>query len=150
MRNIHTHTEFCLKYYLPDFSLDSHILSLFIQYSLDTGCKMSSVRNMLSSIRTIAIIMDFPVMQRKFPEVSLTLRGIAKLLKCAIKRTFPITPSIMLSIHDNFNLAFSTHNIICALFLIVYFFLMLRKSILKPSCRKEVNFPIYERLCLRL
>ena len=68
------YTEFCKVHNLCHIPLDSHSLTLFIQFYSDTGYKTSSIiKNLLSSISTIARIMVFPVMERQFPEVSLTL-----------------------------------------------------------------------------
>ena len=124
---------FCKHYNIRPLPITEQIVC---DYAVFLSCSLTSynsVRNYLSSLRHFQLMNDFPVDWEDSYNLSLTLRGLKRILGDSSERKEPITPEMLASaframdFNDNENVAY------WALF-VLGFFSLLRRSNLVPLC----------------
>jgi integrase len=92
---------------------------------------VESIRNYLSGVKLLHLFTGHSYPDFGAFELTLALRGLRRLLSHTPKQALPMTPDILLKIHQNLDLAKPVHSTYWCAFLFA-FYLMLRKSNLVP------------------
>lgn len=126
---------------MDPFPADSRTLALYAQLLSRSFKSTDSIKNYLSGTKTLHAILGFSVKAFRSVELSLTLRGLARLKPHLPHRALPITISILLQIKPWLQLSNPTHATFWALFTTA-FFTMSRKSnlVYTPSSKTPLNF----------
>ena len=122
-----SYLRFAKKYKIKQWPISEHTLCLYAQYLSYTFHSPKAVRNYLSGIRTLHILLKTQPPNLKDIEVRLTLRGLERLMKHEVKQAQPLTPEILQDILPYLDLSKRTDLAFWGV-LIVGFFAMLRKS----------------------
>ena len=131
-------SRFCRKYHIKEWPIDDHVLALYAQYLGYTFHSPKSIRNYLSGIRTLHVLLKQKPPNLKSVEVRLTLRGLERLLKHEPKQAQPLTPEILLDMLPYLDLTKRADLSFWGV-LIVGFFAMLRKSNLVPDSKNSFD-----------
>ncbi len=127
-----TYLSFCLYFNLPWLPSSAQTLSLFGQFLSTTFKAPSSIQNYISGVKTLHVLLDMSMECFTAIELKLALRGIARLKPNCPKQASPITPAILLAIHQVLDFQQVEHVVFWSLFLFA-FFTFARKSNLVVS-----------------
>ena len=98
---------------------------------------VSSIKNYLSGMKTLHILLDIEYPQNNMTQLDLLLRGISHCKQHVVKKAMPITPNILMDMYrylnfsDSFDLVFWT---LCFLM----FFLIARKIEYDPHFSQQI------------
>lgn len=118
---------FCLFYQQKQLPASSHTISLYAQLLSRSFKSVKSIRNYISAVKTLHILLDMPIKSFESMQVTMTLNGLARLHPRVPKRAHPITPEILYKFYGILDLKDPVQATFWALF-IVAFFSMSRKS----------------------
>ena len=128
---------FCFYFDYVHLPASTLTIQLYAQFLSRTFKSVDSIRNYISGIRTLHVILGYSIDHINFYLVNLSLRGLSRLHPRAVKRAEPITLSILHSLHDSIDFSSSDNVVYWCLFLFS-FFLMARKSNLVPTTKNDV------------
>lgn len=128
----HKFLKFCQTHGLDAWPTSVHMLCLYAQYLSTHFRSVQSILNYLNGVRLLHLFAGVAPPNFNDFKLKLTLKGIKRTKKHAIKQAEPITPKILLDMRSMMNLSNPLHVVLWALFL-VGFYLMLRKSNLVPD-----------------
>ncbi len=133
-----TFLSFCLFFNLSWLPAFSDTVCLYAQFLSESFSSISSVRNYISGVKLLHILTDTSILPFQTTELKLTLKGMARLNPHCPKQASPITPHILLTIHQILDLKNNTHIVFWSLFLLVFFTFarksnLVAESKLKPS-----------------
>lgn len=131
---------FCTYFRLGFLPVSTLTLQLYAQFLGRTFKSTESIRNYISGIRILHLLMGFNIDQINTFLVNLTIKGISKLKLHMVKRAEPITPDILRQIFLVMNVSNKDDTTFWCLFLFA-FFLMARKSNLVPTSSKDLLNP---------
>lgn len=153
-KNLRTQLEsyfiFCLYFELPSIPSSVEILVLYAQFLSRSFKSVESVKNYLSAVKLLHLLLDLDHSQFESHHIKLVLKGLSRINKHTPNQALPITPQILLDIHKKLDLTCHHDTTIWCLFLHA-FFLMFRKSNLVPDsiakfdsckqlCRKNITY----------
>ncbi len=119
--------SFCAHFKFQWLPATSNMLCLYAQFLCRSFKAPSSIKNYISGIKTLHILMELPVTAFQSHEIKLALRGISRLKPHCPKKAYPVTPQILHQIHGVFDFNNPAHTVFWSLFLLA-FFTMSRKS----------------------
>ena len=129
-RNLHSQWKsflhFCCTYRLVPLPASPHTVASYASY---LACKTSSfqyILNHLNAVRLLHLYNGFSADALDSFVVSLTKRGLKRLLGTATRQKHPITPAILHQFHQQLSLELPSHTAVWALFCTAFSFL--RKS----------------------
>ena len=132
---------FCVYFHINPLPATLNIICGYVQF-LSRSMQPPSIRNYLSGVKLLHIFLGYEYAFTDHFHLRLTLRGIERILSHVPRRAKPITPAILLAIHDlspNFS---SLQRTVFACALILFFTLARTGSILPASN----NTPIHKFL----
>lgn len=129
---------FCEAFNFEAFPTSTDILCLYAQFLSRTLKSPDSIRNYISGVKTLHVILDLDYTQIKNYQINLAVRGISRALHHCPRQAEPITPQILLEIHHELDLEDQKHATFWCLFLFA-FFLMARKSNLVPDSHAKFD-----------
>ncbi|CAG2226049.1 unnamed protein product [Mytilus edulis] len=109
-----------------------HVLTLYAQFLSRSFKSVDSIKNYLSSVRYLHLLLDLEYPQFEAFHLRLVLRGLCRIKAHCQKQALPITPHILLQIYKKLDMNSAYDATIWCLFLHA-FFLMFRKSNLVPD-----------------
>ena len=95
---------FCCIYEIYVGPVTVHVLCLIAQFLAYNLRSPDSIVNYLMGVRTLHLLTNFPPPDMKDFEVKITVRGLRRTLKHAVKQASPITPLILAQIHAVLNM----------------------------------------------
>lgn len=125
---------FCNYFSLVSLPATTNTLQLFAQFLSRTFKSTDSIKNYISGVKSMHILLGYSVEHINQFILNLSLKGIAKLNPYCLKRAHPITPQILLKIAELMNFENKTDLVYWCLFLFAFFFLA-RKSNLVPTSK---------------
>ncbi|XP_021350861.1 uncharacterized protein LOC110460989 [Mizuhopecten yessoensis] len=138
LRNLHTQWKayflFCEVFNFQSLPTDTNIVCLFIQFLSRSMRSTDSIRNYVSGVKTLHLLSDIPFVVRQY-EVSLALRGIARLHPHLPLRAAPMTPLILLDIYRVLDMESPAHTSFWCLFLFAFFLLVRKSNLVSDSVR---------------
>lgn len=123
---------FCNFFQLKAIPADLETICLFIQFLSRSLKSVSSIKNYISGVRTLHLLLQFPFPHLEEFSLKLLFRGIARCNPHTVKQAQPITPEILFEIRKHLDLSNCNDATFWCLFLFA-FFLMARKSNLVPD-----------------
>ena len=133
---------FCVYFGLSYLPTTTEVLSLYSQFLSRSLKSVQSIKNYLSGVKTMNLILGYSIEHINSFIINLGLKGIARLHPYCIKQAEPITTNILLQIFDILDMTKSENIVYWCLFLFA-FYLFARKSNLVPTSKqdlKEKNF----------
>ena len=124
--------KFCLHYGLQWLPLESEVISLYAQFIARSVKSPDTVKNYISSVKVMYIILNQPVQGFSSFELRLALKGIARSKRHRVKQAAPITPQLLAQFTQHLDLQHPVDATYWSLFLTA-FFAMARKSNLVPE-----------------
>ena len=129
---------FCNIYSIYVWPVTAHVLCLFAQFLSYNLKSPDSIVNYLAGVRTLHLLTNAkPPLLSDF-EVQITVRGLRKRLKHAVKQAPPMTPLLMAQIHALLNFKKKADIVFWAI-ITMGFFMMLRASNLVPKTAKKFS-----------
>lgn len=149
---------FCIYFELMPVPATVHVLTLYAQFLSRSFKSVDSIKNYLSSVRYLHLLLDLEYPQFEAFHLRLVLRGLCRIKAHCLKQALPITPHILLQIYKKLDMNSAYDATIWCLFLHA-FFLMFRKSNLVPDsistfdhnkqlCRDSIIFDCKRKLLL--
>ena len=129
---------FCIFFGLQKLPSTSNTLSLFAQFLSRSFKAVQSINNYISGVKTMHLLLGYPVDKINNFIVNLTITGIARQNPHYIKQALPITPDILLKMVKYLDLSLISDRVYWCLFLFA-FFLFARKSNLVPNIKKDIK-----------
>ncbi|CAG2228810.1 unnamed protein product [Mytilus edulis] len=123
---------FCIYFELMPVPATVHVLTLYAQFLSRSFKSVDSIKNYLSSVRYLHLLLDLEYPQFEAFHLRLVLRGLCRIKAHCQKQALPITPHILLQIYKKLDMNSAYDATIWCLFLHA-FFLMFRKSNLVPD-----------------
>ena len=117
---------------------DLETIGLFIQFLSRSFKSVSAIKNYVSGVRTLHLLLQYPFPHLDEFSIKLLFRGISRQHPHKVKQAHPITPEILLDIRKLLDLSSGNDATIWCLFLFA-FFLMARKSNLVPDSISSFN-----------
>ena len=139
-----SYVMFCMYFDLTIVPADKDILGLYIQFLARSFKSVDAIRNYLSGIKLMHMLLDVSCPSFSALDIKLALRGLDRLKQHSPKRALPITPELLMQIRmqlDMFNHVHVTFWSLC----LIAFFCMARKSNLVPQSAK--SFDVTKQLC---
>lgn len=127
---------FCLYFGLQYLPSNTETLSLYVQFLCRTFKSTQSIKNYISGIKTMHLLLGFSTDNINDFLINLSLRGMARLHPYCIKQAQAITPSILLQFAEVLDFTNPEDIVFWCLFLFA-FFLFARKSNLVPTTQKD-------------
>lgn len=140
-----TYLIFCYYFELEALPSSVQVLSYFAQF-LSRSITIASVRNYFNGVKVLHLLLELPTIVFDSFQLSLLLKGLAKLNPHTSLSKLPITPSLLLAIHSHLDLTTPLHSTLWCAYLLA-FFLFARKSNMVPPSRKK--FEPSKHLCRR-
>lgn len=146
--NLHTQWKsfliFCIYFNFQPTPVSVQTLCLYAQFLARSFKAVSSIRNYISGVKMLHILVDIPCPSFGSTELNLALRGMTRRKQHTPHQALPITPIILSQIFGLLDMTQACHTVFWALFLIA-FYTMARKSNLVPT---TVNtFDSKKQLC---
>ena len=129
---------FCIFFGLQKLPSSSNTLSLFAQFLSRSFKAVQSIKNYISGVKTMHLLLGYPVAEINNFIVNLTITGIARQNPHCIKQALPITPDILLKMVKYLDFSLVSDRVYWCLFLFA-FFLFARKSNLVPNIKKDIK-----------
>lgn len=135
---------FCFFFKFEHIPTTAEVLCLYAQFLSRSFKSVSSIRNYLSGIRTLHLLLDLPYAGDNNMELKLTLKGLTRLKKHCVRQAAPLSPQILARIHSGLDFSV-TYNVVLWALLLLGFFTLSRKSNL--VCTTKSNFDGSKQLC---
>ena len=129
---------FCVYFGLSCLPTSTENLSLYSQFLSRTLKSAQSIRNYISGVKTMNLILGYSIEHMNTFIINLGLKGIAREHPYCIKQAEPITPTILMEIYTAFDMTKSENIVYWCLFLFA-FYLFARKSNLVPTVKKDLK-----------
>lgn len=133
-----TFLMFCIYFKLTFLPVNTETLSLYVQFLARSFKSTQSIKNYVSGVKTMHHLLGYSTDQINGFLINLGLKGIARTQPHMVKQAAPITPEILLKMHQCMDMRKSTDVVIWCLFLFA-FFLFARKSNLVPTTLNDVK-----------
>ena len=117
-------------------------LSLYTQFLSRTFRSVQSIKNYISGIKTMHMLLGYSTDSINDFMINLGLRGIARLQPHCVKQAEAITPAILLSIYSVLDMA-DKHDVVYWCLFLFAFFLFARKSNLVPTTNKDLQNKLF-------
>ena len=135
-RNLKTHINayvcFCTKYKLDPFPADTLQLCRYVAYLTDTHDSTDSIKNYVSGVCTLHMLMGFEAPAISEYLYQLTIKGIRCNKALVVWQAEPVTPEILVQCVRNVN-AQEGKELTTWLAILVGFYVMVHKSNLVPT-----------------
>lgn len=136
VKNLHTQWKsflmFCIYFDVTPVPASVETLCLYVQFLGRTFKSVSAIRNYISGVKLMHMLVDAQCPQFTAVELKLALRGVERLKQHRVKQAAPVTPEILLDLFQVLDLSEDQHLVFWCLSLIA-FFTMARKSNLVPT-----------------
>lgn len=132
---------FCNYFSLRAVPASAEVLSLFCQF-LSRSLTPESLRNYLSGVKLLHIILGAPVSPFLAYEVKVTLRGIERLARHVPVRAPPVTPDLLMAIAKNCDIS-NVRDVVLLCAFSFTFFLFARVSNIVPASIKNFNASVH-------
>ena len=129
---------FCMYFEFVSLPAGADTLCLYAQFLSRTFKSVDSIRNYISAVKTLHLLMDLPCPEFGKLELKLALRGLSRLKPHLTRQATPMTPKILEAIGNILVLSNPVHSTFWALFLIA-FFTFSRKSNLVVTGNNTFN-----------
>lgn len=133
-----SYLSFCLYFGLAYLPADTNILCLYAQFLSRTFKATQSIKNYISSIKTMHYILGYTTENINNFLLTLSIKGIARLKPHCIQQALPITPRMLVHMSSFMDLSDPTDAVFWCLFLFA-FYLFARKSNLVPTTKKDLK-----------
>lgn len=128
---------FCLYFGLKFLPANTMTLQLFVQFLSRSFKSVSSIRNYLSGIRTVHLLLGFDLDDINNNLLNISLRGISRLKQHCVHQAEAITPELLSRMFYVMDMQNYENSVYWCLFLFA-FFLVARKSNLVPTTKMDV------------
>lgn len=128
---------FCTYFGFISIPTSTQTLQLYAQFLSRTFKSTDSIKNYLTGVKTMHLLLGHSVDQINKFILNLSLKGIAKLNPYCIRQAEAMTPDILLKIAITLDFKDHTNIVFWCLFLFA-FFLLARKSNLVPTTKKDL------------
>ena len=128
---------FCLYFGMAYLPTDTYTMQLYAQFLSRTFKSASSIKNYLSGVRTIHLLLGYQLLDINNYLINFSVRGITRLKSHCVKQAEPITPRILHQIFLVLNMQDYDDMVYWCLFLFA-FFLVARKSNLVPTTLSDI------------
>ena len=128
---------FCFYFDFITLPASTRNLQLFAQFLSRTFKSIDSIKNYLNGVKSMHLLLGYPIDQINKFILNLSLKGMAKLNPYCKKQAEPITPEILIEIAEFMDFSDKTNIVYWCLFLFA-FFLLARKSNLVPTLHKDL------------
>jgi integrase len=135
---------FCTYFEFLSLPASSTTLCLYVQFLSRSFSSVDSIRNYISGVKKMHILKDCDLSAFLNIELTLALKGLARIHWHTPKQALPITPEILMEFAGLLDLHNQLHLVYWCLFLLA-FFLMARKSNLVPD--QVSSFDPKKQLC---
>ncbi len=122
---------FCIYFHRSPLPASAHTLCLYAQFLSRSFKAVASIRNYISGVKLLHLLMDHDCPAFGAMELKLALRGLARLNPHMPTQASPITPHLLLRIYNVLDMTQVTDTVMWSLYLTA-FFSFLRKSNLVP------------------
>ena len=129
-----TYMLFCIYFDFQPLPATSTALALYAQFLSRSFKSVSAIKNYVSGVRTLHLVLDLEVPQFGQYDLKLALKGLQRQVQHSPRQALPITPAILMSIHSCLNMQSPTDATFWCLFVFA-FFCLARKSNLVPISR---------------
>lgn len=129
---------FCVYFGLSFLPTSTEVLSLYSQFSSRTMKSAQSIKNYISGVKTMNLILGYSIEHINSFIINLGLKGIAREHPNCIKQADPITPAILKEIYKALDMTKNENIVYWCLFLFA-FYLFARKSNLVPTVKKDLK-----------
>lgn len=123
---------FCFYFNLTPFPATSKVLAWFAQLLSRSMTAIDTVRNYISGVKLLHVLLDLSCDGFSGFEVKLAIRGLARLNPHKRRQPLPITPAILYKIHAQLDFTV-TEDLVWWVVFLLSFFLMARKSNMVPN-----------------
>ena len=134
---------FCMYFKFLCLPASTQTLQIYAQFLSRTFKSVDSIKNYISGIKTMHLLIGYPVEQINGFVLNLSLRGLTRVKMHCVKKAEAITPEILLQISSILNFEDFNDKVFWCLFLFA-FFLLARKSNLVPTSQAD----IFDKKCL--
>ena len=111
---------FCIYFSFEPIPASVECICLFAQFLSRSFKAPTSIRNYVSGIKTMHLLLDIPYLAKDSIELKLTLRGIARKLPHMPKQAAPLSPNILSRLRQFFDFSKPLDSTIWALFLLAF------------------------------
>ena len=129
---------FCFYFNLQHLPAETYTLQLYAQFLSRSFKSVDSIRNYLSGVRTMHLLLGYTSDHFNNFLINLSLKGLTRLKQHCIKQAEPITPLILSKIHGSLNMDNPDDTVFWCLFLLA-FFLVARTSNLVPTKKSDIE-----------
>ena len=129
---------FCFYFKLVFLPTSTETLQLYGQFLSRSFKSVQSIRNYISGVKTIHLLLGFPIEHINKFILNLSLKGIAKLNPHRIRQAEGMTPAILFKISSVLDISSPVDSVYWCLFLFA-FFLLARKSNLVPTTKEDLK-----------
>ncbi len=133
-----TFLTFCTYFGLVALPAKINTVCLYAQCLARSFESVDSIRNYISTIRMIHVLLDMVPPNLKEIELIMALKGLYRIKKHAVTQAEAITPEILLEMREFMDLNDPFQATLWAMFLVA-FFIMLRSSNLVAQTKKKFN-----------
>lgn len=128
---------FCTYFNFISLPTNTNTLQLFAQFLSRTMKSTDSIKNYINGVKSMHLLLGYPIDNINKFILNLSLKGIAKLHPYCRKQAEPITPDLLKSIGNSMDFSKKSNLVYWCLFLFAYF-LLARKSNLVPTTKKDL------------
>lgn len=120
--------------------VSTETLQLYAQFLSRTFSSVDSIKNYISGVRTMHLLLGINIDHINSFLVNLSLKGLSKLKLHMVKQAEPMTPQILKRIYHVLDTSSTEDTVYWCLFLFA-FFLLARKSNLVPTSKNDLSNP---------
>lgn len=129
---------FCLYFHFNFLPADTYTLQLYAQFLSRSFKSVDSIRNYLSGVRSMHLLLGYSLDHLNQFLVNLSLKGLTRIKQHSVKQAEAISPLILCQIHGILDFDNSDDSVFWCLFLFA-FFLVARKSNLVPTRKADLE-----------
>lgn len=129
---------FCIYFNMQYLPAETCTLQLYAQFLSRSFKSVESIRNYLSGIRTMHMMLGYSINHLNNFLINLSLKGLTRLKQHMVRQAEPITPLILSEIYGKLNMNNADDSVYWCLFLFA-FFLVARKSNLVPTNKSDIE-----------
>ena len=129
---------FCAYFNLQELPAKVETLCLYVQFLSRSFRSVESIRNYLSGIKTLHLMLDLDFPKDNTLQLNLLLRGISRLKQHVPRQAEPITPLILLEMYKHLDFSLQQDVVFWSVSLLMLF-LMARKSNMMPNSVKNFD-----------
>ena len=127
---------FFQKRFLP---ASAFMLSMYAVLLSRTFRSVKAIRNYISAVKTLHVLLDLPTNAFKSMKFSMTLKGLLRLNDRPPNRAYPITPSMLFEFHRFLNLKDPVEATFWCLFLVAFFSMSRKSNLVKTMSKNAPN-----------